>query len=311
MDNPARLPRVSIGLPVYNGERYLAEAVDSLLAQTYPDLELIISDNGSTDRTAEMCARYAASDSRVRYSRLETNIGGYRNHNRVVSLARGEYFTWAAHDDVRSPGHLASTVEALDAHPDAVLCYTAEQVIDQNGDPLPARVREAVAGQDRPARRWQDIVLGDWVYEPHYGVIRTGTLRGTGLLRQHADADRVLLAELSLRGRFLRIDLPLFRRREHSGDSVRQFRSREERVAWYAPERPVPPPHNLSMLCGFVAALGRARIPWADRLECRRILLLWALRYHYGLREELGLTRSQLRDGIARLVSRRGKSPGP
>jgi len=308
VDNPARPPRVSIGLPVYNGERYLAEAIDSLLAQTYQDLELIISDNGSTDRTAEMCAQYSARDPRVRYSRLKTNIGGYRNHNRVVALARGEYFTWAAHDDVRSPEHVAAAVEALDAHPDVVLSYAAEQVMDENGDPLPARAPGPIAGQESLARRWQDIVLGDWVYEPHYGVTRTGILRQTGLLGQHADADRVLLAELSLRGRFLRIDRPFFRRREHSGSSVRQFRSRDERVAWYAPEHPVAPPHNLSMIRGFAAALARAHVPWPDRLECRRILLLWALRYNYGLREELGLTRFQLRTEVAKRVRWPGQS---
>jgi hypothetical protein len=217
-------------------------------------------------------------------------------------MATGEFFSWAAHDDVRSPDHVATAVEALEAHPEVVLCYTAEQVMDQAGDPLPARVAGSIAGHDRPARRWEDIVLGDWVYEPHYGVVRTRTLRETGLLRQHADADRVLLAELSLRGPFLRIDRPLFKRREHSGDSVRQYRSRDERVAWYAPEHPVAPPHNLSMIRGFAAALGRARVPWPDRLECHRILLRWALRYNYGLREELGLTRSQLRTAIANRV---------
>lgn len=303
------MPRVSIGLPVCDGERYLVEAIDSLLAQTCQDFELIISDNASTDGTAGMCGRYAASDARIRSSRMERNIGGYRNHNHVVAEARGEYFTWAAHDDVRAPGNLAAAVEALDAHPDVVLCYVRERVIDESGAPLPGRALSPLAGQGSPVWRWRDIVLGDWVYEPHYGVMRTGVLRRTGLLGQFADSDRVLLAELALHGRFLRIDQPLFDRREHSGNSVRRFHTREERVAWYAPERPVPPPHHLSMLRGYAGALGRAHLPWRDRLGCWRVLLSWMMENHYGFRDELGLTRTHLRAGVARLLGRRPALP--
>src|SRR4051794_3298661 len=93
-------PKLSIGLPVYNGENFLAHAVDSILAQDFRDFELIISDNASTDRTAEICRGYAESDPRVRYVRFETNQGGSRNFCYVFELARGEYFKWAAHDDV-------------------------------------------------------------------------------------------------------------------------------------------------------------------------------------------------------------------
>src|SRR5688572_10868700 len=100
---PEKNPRVSIGLPVYNGENYLAEAIDSILAQTFEDFELIISDNASTDRTQEICEAYAAKDGRIRYYRSEVNKGSAWNFNRVFELARGEYFKWAAHDDYIAP----------------------------------------------------------------------------------------------------------------------------------------------------------------------------------------------------------------
>src|SRR5262252_3377793 len=123
MEAELHRPTVSVGLPVYNGERYLEESIDSILAQTYTDFELIISDNASTDRTECICRRYAAADARVRYYRNERNIGGYPNHSRVFSLARGRYFRFAAHDDVCDRQLLARCVEALELHPEAVLSY--------------------------------------------------------------------------------------------------------------------------------------------------------------------------------------------
>src|SRR5690242_6344650 len=99
-------PKVSIGLPVYNGERFLAEAIDSVLAQTFTDFELIISDNASTDRTPEICKAYAEKDSRIRYYRNEENQGASWNFNRVFELSRGMCFQWLAHDDYIAPGFL-------------------------------------------------------------------------------------------------------------------------------------------------------------------------------------------------------------
>src|SRR5438034_9026734 len=87
----SRRPRVSVGMPVYNGERYVAEAVDSLLAQTYEDFELIICDNASTDRTGEIARSYAARDTRVRYARHEKSLGAGGNLRRGLALASAEY----------------------------------------------------------------------------------------------------------------------------------------------------------------------------------------------------------------------------
>src|ERR1700743_3284119 len=94
------VPRLTIGLPVYNGEKYLAEAIAALLGQTYKDFELIISDNASPDGTADICQRYVQLDSRVRYIRQPKNIGLAPNHNVLVEQARGELFKWAANDDL-------------------------------------------------------------------------------------------------------------------------------------------------------------------------------------------------------------------
>ena len=129
-------PRVSIGLPVYNGEVYLSGALDTLLGQTFTDIELIISDNASTDRTPEICRSYAARDHRVRYIRHEVNRGVPWNHNFALRQASGEYFRWASHDDFCAPDFVARCVKELDADPGLVLCHTRTVVLDGEGTVL-------------------------------------------------------------------------------------------------------------------------------------------------------------------------------
>jgi Glycosyltransferases involved in cell wall biogenesis len=129
-------PKVSIGLPVFNGEKYLREAIDSILAQTFTDFELIISDNASTDRTEEICKEYEAKDPRVRYYRNELNLGAAPNYNRLVELSRGEYFKWACHDDLCAPEFLEKCVEILEQNSPIILCYTRTLIIDENGKPI-------------------------------------------------------------------------------------------------------------------------------------------------------------------------------
>src|SRR5215469_16516475 len=119
-----KLPRVSIGLPVWNGEKYIRSAVDSILRQDYTDFELIISDNASTDATQDICREYAAKDPRIRYYRNEKNIGASANFNRLVELARGELFKWATHDDIHMPGFLGRCIEIIDQAPSTVALVT-------------------------------------------------------------------------------------------------------------------------------------------------------------------------------------------
>jgi glycosyltransferase involved in cell wall biosynthesis len=113
-DTATRVPKVSIGLAVYNGELYIREALDSLIAQCFTDFELIISDNASTDRTEAICREYAARDSRIKYVRQPVNRGPGPNFEFVLDKAVGEYFMWAAHDDVYYPNHLQELVNVHD-----------------------------------------------------------------------------------------------------------------------------------------------------------------------------------------------------
>jgi len=127
-------PSVSIGMPIYNAEKFLRQALDALLGQTFGDFELIISDNGSTDGSEAICREYASKDSRIKYYKNETNLGAAKNFNRVFELSRGEYFKWASHDDICDPEYLERCVELLDRNPAVVLCYPKANTIDEQGN---------------------------------------------------------------------------------------------------------------------------------------------------------------------------------
>jgi len=125
-------PLVSVGLYVYNGERFLEEALDSILNQTFTDFELIISDNASTDRTGEIAEGYAKRDDRIRYYRSEKNMGGGWNMRRVYELATGKYFKWAAADDLLEPDFLRRCVEILESDPGCVVAQASTKQVDEN-----------------------------------------------------------------------------------------------------------------------------------------------------------------------------------
>jgi glycosyltransferase involved in cell wall biosynthesis len=215
-------PRVSIGLPVYNGEKYLEAALDSILAQTFPDFELIINDNASTDRTPEICSIYANKDTRVRYYRNEKNRGAAWNFNRVFELSAGEYFCWVAHDDIIASDYISRCIEVLDKDDSVVLCNSRVQYIDENGDIIATYIRKLnIANSPNPRDRFDDIFDFDNRCLSIFGLIRSDTLRKTQLIKGYSGSDRVLLAELGLINRFYEIPQYLFFTREHDERSCR------------------------------------------------------------------------------------------
>ncbi|MGH2545850.1 MAG: glycosyltransferase family 2 protein [Actinomycetota bacterium] len=208
-----RTPRVSIGLPVFNGARYLARALDSLVAQDFEDFELIISDNASTDGTAGICQEYAGRDRRIRYHRNDRNIGAVGNFNRTLHLASGEYFKWAAHDDWCAPEFLGRCVEVLDEDPSTVLCFTAMGVADAEGRVFRVQQEDlGGAASAHPRTRFHTVLwsLVDCT-SPVFGLMRTDTLRRHGVVLPNApELDRILIGEVSLLGRIRQIPDVLF-----------------------------------------------------------------------------------------------------
>jgi len=212
-------PRVSVGLPVYNGQRFLAAAVDSLLCQTFTDFELILADNASTDGTASLCRSYAAADTRVKYVRNESNIGVYRNCNQVIRLARGEYFKLAAADDLCHPELLARCVQLLDSDQTVVATYSRTGFIDEAGESLSLSDPGWHLVSDAAHERLRYVIRsGHWV-NLFFGLTRARELAKTRLFPLYAGGDCRLLGELCLRGKFVEIPEVLFSRRIHSAAS--------------------------------------------------------------------------------------------
>ena len=230
-------PRVSIGLPVYNGREFLREAVDSILAQSFSDFELIICDNASTDGTAEISRLYAASDHRVRYHRNERNVGASRNFNLAFELARGEYFKWAAHDDICRGEFLQRCVEVLDHNPEIVLCFGQEMGIDSRGECLGARPYRVDMSSDRPWRRFRSALGVSRGSPPIFGLIRSEVLRKTALIGNYDASDLVLLAELSLHGKLHQLPDVLLLHREHPFRSTYAHPTRHLATEWFDPSK--------------------------------------------------------------------------
>lgn len=231
--------RLSIGLPVFNGENFLDAALESILSQTFGDFELVISDNGSTDATPEICRRVAARDSRVRYVRYDENRGAGWNFEHVRSLAQStDLYKWAAHDDVLAPTFLERCVAALDAAPGATVAFTGVAAIDEHGDPTRLKHRQVHPTAGSAHRRFRQVVMSDANCEAMFGVMRVGALVKTRGQGDYIASDRVLLAELALEGPFVEVPEVLFFNRDHATRSVRVTGGDFRRLtAWFAPQK--------------------------------------------------------------------------
>ncbi|MCB8982726.1 MAG: glycosyltransferase family 2 protein [Ardenticatenaceae bacterium] len=217
------IPKVSIGIPVYNGENFLSEAIECVLAQTYQDFEIILSDNGSTDATQEICEAYTAKDARISYYRSDQNRGAAWNFNQTFELSRGDYFKWLAHDDLMAPEFLERTVAVLDQDPEVVLAYTGVSLIDENRELIEEYKDKIDSGNPDPGKRFRALLL-DWslCFEV-FGLIRRQALLQTPVMGNYGHGDGVLLARLGLLGRFQDVPEYLLFSRKHKKQSMREF----------------------------------------------------------------------------------------
>jgi glycosyltransferase involved in cell wall biosynthesis len=295
------LPHVTVGMPVHQGERFVDEAIRSIRAQTFTDLELVISDNGSTDGTQSICRAHAAEDPRVVYHRSEVNRGAAWNYSRLVGLARGRYFKWASHDDLLRPEYLERCVATLEADPDVVLCQTGAAAIDSDGNEVGRWPPNANASDGRPSQRFADILFREGPCFPVFGLIRQEVLKRTGLLGAYNAHDRPLMAELALHGRYAHVPEVLFLNREHPERSIRAYRGPRERIAWFDPAMEGRVVYFYPRLVlEYHRAVVRSGVPVEELIRAEALLAAWTVRHLPGLtRNVLGGLRVHARRAIA------------
>jgi glycosyltransferase involved in cell wall biosynthesis len=273
-------PRVSIGLPVYNGSDHLAEAMESLLSQTFEDFELIICDNASTDRTPALCRHYAAQDRRVRFIQNPANIGSARNHTRTLELATGQYFKWCGHDDVHAPGYLAACVKVLDEQPAVSLAYPQTIIIDDDG--------AAMRNYDdffhlvglAPHERFYRVLAhsNQELLNPSLGLTRRSLVVRTMPLGSYYASDRVMLAQLAIDGEFYEVPERLLYRRVYQRKENWTTGSDEQVTAWFDPaaKRGIVAP-RVKKLAGYFQAIVRAQQPLSVKLRCCEVFAAFYL----------------------------------
>jgi len=221
-------PRVTVGVPVYNGERYLATTLDSLLNQTFEDFVILIGDNASTDGTEEIARHIAQLDARVSYVRHTQNLGAAANYNRLFEATSTEYFRWSAADDMSAPRFLEACVQVLDADASVALAYPRVMLVDEHGNTLSEYDENLHLSHDRPSDRFTALLQQVRLCSAIYGVMRTTTVRRTRLLGSYRGSDIPFQAELSLHGKFIEIPEVLFYRRMHQA-SFTAMRPQQQR----------------------------------------------------------------------------------
>jgi glycosyltransferase involved in cell wall biosynthesis len=269
-------PRVSIGLPVYNGENYIREAIDSILSQTFEDFELIISDNASTDETEKICREYANRDQRIKYYRNQQNLGAAKNYNIVFELSTGEYFKWVAHDDLCAPEFLEKCIKVLDSDSSIVLCYPRTKLIDEQGNVIEEFEFKRKADSSSISKRFKSLMWEDHCFQI-FGLIRSSSLQKTRLIEPYAHGDGVLLCRLGFLGRFYEVPEYLFFNREHAEMSMQISYTRYDLyTAWFDPNQTgkiVLP--RWRIFRGYYQALQETEFSWQQKCLCYLYLLRW------------------------------------
>lgn len=282
MDKNSDAPLVSIGVPVRNGANYLQRAIDSITVSDYPHLEVVVCDNASTDDTEQIGRRAAAEDSRFRYYRNEENVGACGNFELAFQLSHGRYFRWLAHDDWCTPDYDSRLVAVLEADPSAVLAYTGQNVMDEDGTVTMTNC-ERIPGLDDPdaGRRLRSLA---WSLRdptaPVFGLMRTSALHRTQRIRNCPEPDRTLLYELCLYGGLRLVDAPLFYRHRPHGHLLHygSGNPRRRSYEWLHPgnARRIQV-STLRVLDAQLASVRRSDLGSRDRARCASHLVASAL----------------------------------
>jgi glycosyltransferase involved in cell wall biosynthesis len=275
---------VTIGLPVFNGQRFLRECLNSLQAQSFADFELIISDNASTDGTPDVVAEYARHDPRIRFERSLKNHGAAWNHRRVLGLARSRYFKWCGADDICHPDFLAMCIAALERSPAAVLAFPKAVIIDEAGVPV-TRTGEHLPLESRDVvERFTALMSAVSVTQnPFYGVMRRAILGRARPMGAYLASDRCLMAELALLGPFALVPEYLMERRVHAGNK----RTHTDDQRFFHPATPDRfRTREWRVLGAHIGAIARAPVALSTKLRLFARLASWIVQQRVDLASE-------------------------
>jgi glycosyltransferase involved in cell wall biosynthesis len=276
-----KVPQVSIGVPLYNAESFLREALEAMTVQTFTYFEVVISDNASTDATADICREFAARDPRFRVFRNEKNMGAAYNFNRVFELSRAPLFRWAAYDDVMGPRALEVCVEALRHAPDAALAYPKTVLIDEASRPFEEYEDMYQLDEEENYRRFAHFlrVVEERNCHPVFGLIRRDVLAQTPLLGNYHSADKVLLGRLALLGRFIEVPDRQFYRRKHGKVSVAVNKTAKDFAVWFDTSLTGKAAYpRLRRAKEFFVSIAKARMSPLRKLQCLGYLAGFYLR---------------------------------
>lgn len=230
-------PIITVGLPVYNGEKYIEQSIISILQQTDRNFELIICDNASTDNTQKLCEKYVSNDKRIKYLRNETNIGGRRNFNKVFRLSDSKYFRWQAADDFIAPTLHQECLSTLDNDDSVVLCFGNSNMVDSDSRKLYAIDDDKLnLLQESESERFIQCYENLGFMTQIFGLVRTSALKQTDLLGNFTAADYNLILELSILGKIKKINSLLFYRRMHEEASSWKRTDIDWQKKFYDPE---------------------------------------------------------------------------
>ena len=288
-------PRLTVGLPVYNGEDYLDETLRAIRGQTFTDFVLFVADNASTDGTRDIVEAHRAEDSRIVVDVADRNRGAAWNWNRCYRGAQSPYFSWACADDIPLPRKFEVCVDLLDdTGPEVVLAYPGTDLIDEHGVVTGHYEDIGPVDEPDPAARLTRIVRDLSLVHPLFGVVRTDVLRSTAGMGAYKRADTVLLGELAMRGRFAFDPAVHFHRRVHPEVSMQGDDA--SIAAHYTGRADARPTHPFGrLLRGHLTAVRQAPIGAADKARCVAALRRW--RYRGRLLDE---TRSAITGVVTR-----------
>lgn len=280
-------PEVSIGMPVYNGARFLRATLDNLLTQTFPDFELIISDNASTDETETICLAYAEKDRRIRYIRQPENMGATFNWNYVAQVAAGRFLKWSSSNDLCDPTLIEKCVAALRADTNAVLAYPRTILMDDNGVQQGKYEKDLEILEPTPSERFGRVATGMALNNAMCGLIRLDVLRKTRGERAYPAGDMVLMAELALHGGFKLVPEFLFFRRVDQASTAR-FLSKEKLAHFIKPKGGGMGLPNWRKYGDYYWSLLRTPIGMRERMRAMLAVTRWMVWERRTLLAELG-----------------------